>query len=277
MPQLWHLGNDVVDRADTRYRDKARDDRFLRRVFAEEEEGAIRDARDPDLALWLRWTAKEAAFKSVTKFLGSPPVFHHRDFRVLGLEERSRAEKAETHTREAAVEGLGKPEARAGGNVVGSGRDDPSGSVFSGQLVYGDLSLALGIRVTPEAIHALAWAESTRETAPVDGSGPHAPLRAGVADLPPPPAEPWRDALEAHLTAREWECVSHLGSALTRVAAKEALAEALEIEEEALEIVCGPGLPGRRVPSVLLGGEELSVDLTLSHHGRFQAWAFRIP
>jgi hypothetical protein len=52
------------------------------------------------------------------------------------------------------------------------------------------------------------------------------------------------------------------------------MASPLGVPEGDLEIGCGPGQPGRRIPKVLLRGEEIPVDLSLSHHGRLLAWAF---
>ncbi|MFW6200557.1 MAG: 4'-phosphopantetheinyl transferase family protein, partial [Gemmatimonadota bacterium] len=79
---MTHIGNDVVDLRDPRCRGKEADERFLRRVFTDDERRAIVEATDPAPALWIRWAAKEAGFKVVTKLLGSPPPFEHRAFRV---------------------------------------------------------------------------------------------------------------------------------------------------------------------------------------------------
>ena len=64
MPQSWHLGNDVVDRADPRCQGKSRDRRFLDRVFSREEQDAILAAPDqepagrrPGSVRWTRWSA----------------------------------------------------------------------------------------------------------------------------------------------------------------------------------------------------------------------------
>jgi hypothetical protein len=58
------------------------DARFLRRILTDREASAVRRADDPDLALWRRWAAKEAAFKTVTVVRGEPPVFEHAAFEV---------------------------------------------------------------------------------------------------------------------------------------------------------------------------------------------------
>ena len=76
------VGTDVVDAALPRCRGKSADDRFVARVLTEAEAAAVRDAADPDRALWLRWAAKESAFKVATALRGDPPVFEHRAFEV---------------------------------------------------------------------------------------------------------------------------------------------------------------------------------------------------
>jgi hypothetical protein len=84
----------------------------------------------------------------------------------------------------------------------------------------------------------------------------------------------WRDRVRALFSEEEWHCVTHKGSAVTRLSARAALAEALGLSEDRLEIRCSDGVPGRRVPLPFLDGEPLAVDLSLSHHGRFSAWTF---
>lgn len=74
------LGNDVVDLGLSETRGKSADLRFLARVLTVAEQALVRDADDPDLALWCLWAAKEAGYKIAAK-LGST-VFSHRTFAV---------------------------------------------------------------------------------------------------------------------------------------------------------------------------------------------------
>ena len=76
------VGVDVVDLRDRRCVGKARDARFLSRVLNDGERRALATAPDPDATLWRLWTAKEAAFKVVSKVRGAPPAFVHAAFRV---------------------------------------------------------------------------------------------------------------------------------------------------------------------------------------------------
>jgi hypothetical protein len=231
MNPVWHLGNDVVDLTDPRCRQRSSDARFLARVFAPEEVEAIHLAPDPDRALWIRWAGKEAAFKSMSKLLGSPPPFHHPLFRV---------------------------------EIPADGR---SLAMLEGSARYGERALALRVGAGQDSVHALTWVSSS--------GAAHPDLVHGLAAAPEWSAD-WRTTLRARFSPREWRCVSHEGSAVTRLAARRALAASLAVEEDRIEITCGPGSPGRRIPIVLLDGGETSVDLSLSHHGRLSAWVFSV-
>lgn len=112
------VGNDVVDLRDSRCRGKSSDARFLERVFTSEEAGVIHDAPDADRALWSAWAAKEAAFKVVTKLLGSPPPFQHSAFRF---------------------------------------RPRKSGPGGEGTVTYRSTEIPVLIQHRPDRIHALAW------------------------------------------------------------------------------------------------------------------------
>ena len=124
MPHAWFLGNDVVDLESPRCRGKAKDHRFLARVFSPHERREIESSPDPDTALWMRWAGKEAAFKSISRLLGTPPVFHHQSFQV----------------------DLGE-----------SSPEEPD--LFpAGMVRYRDLLLPLKLHPAEGVIHALTWA-----------------------------------------------------------------------------------------------------------------------
>ena len=80
--QRRFVGVDVVDLRDPRCVGKADDARFLARVLNDVERRALATAPDRDATLWRLWTAKEAAFKVVSKVRGEPPAFVHAAFRV---------------------------------------------------------------------------------------------------------------------------------------------------------------------------------------------------
>jgi phosphopantetheine--protein transferase-like protein len=110
------VGNDIVDLEQPRTRGRADDDRFVDRVFDEDERAAIRSAPDGDAELWARWAAKEAGFKVISKLLGAPPPFVHRAFKVTWTE-------------------------------VGA-------ATREGRVTYGGHSAHLSVRLCPEYVHA---------------------------------------------------------------------------------------------------------------------------
>ena len=136
-----------------------------------------------------------------------------------------------------------------------------------GQVRYGDVILPLRIELAGTALHAVTWTPSSTDTVP--------PFSWGSTQIPEEDVM-WRETLKPEFSQLEWHCISHQASALARVAARRSMAVALGVVEEDLEIGCGPGNPGRRIPRVLLKGQEISVDLTLSHHGQLLAWAFLV-
>jgi phosphopantetheine--protein transferase-like protein len=75
------IGNDIVDLAEPGAAGKERDHRFMARVFTPAERARILEAMAPTLALWKAWTAKETAFKIVSKIRGRA-AFVHRAFEV---------------------------------------------------------------------------------------------------------------------------------------------------------------------------------------------------
>jgi phosphopantetheinyl transferase (holo-ACP synthase) len=234
-----HLGNDVVALAAPRCRGKAKDSRFLSRILSPEEQEAVLASPNPDLALWLHWAGKEAAFKSATKARGAPPVFEHRAFKVTFREDPT----------------------------------SPGSSplLLQGKGTYQELSFHLQARIQHEFVHALAWTGK----AFVADTEAH-PLHWEVAERRKE-LEGWVRRVEGMFSYAEWGCIHHPASAFTRLQARAAVAAALNVEESRLEIRCGPGKPGRTVPLVFLDGRPHPVDLTLSHDAHLMAWAFLKP
>jgi len=232
------VGNDVVDLRDERSRGKAADERFVERIFTEEEAHDLRSARNPDRRLWIHWAAKETAFKVVTKLQGSAPTFEHRAFRVH-LEHP----------------GGGSPRVRG---VVG----------------HRGTRVPFVVEGAPDRIHVVGW----------HGGGPdrRPPGRIvrGVRSFrrrDDRESVDWRESLRDRFSDREWGSIHRPESALVRLRARGALARLLGVGEGAVEIVCDDGPAGRMPPRALVDGEPCRVDLSLSHHGRFLAWAMGVP
>lgn len=233
-----YLGNDVVALNSPRSRGKVADRRFMERVFTSDEREAILASPSPELALWLHWAGKEALFKTVTKASGSPPIFHHPSFRVSYRE-------------------------RTASLLL-------SGSRVKGVGSYGDLVVQLEGELLGDGLHVLSWLSPSQ-----DASEKAVPTHRGLARLPEVEGD-WKEALRDRFSEEELACVSHRASALTRLGARASLASILKVDEGRLEIRCGAGEPGRRVPLVYLDGKTGPVDLTLSHDAHLGAWGLGI-
>ena len=227
------VGNDVVDLTNTRTEGRALDDRFIGRVFDEEEQEAIRRAGASDLEIWCRWAAKEAGFKAISKRLGSPPPFIHRKFKVSWSVSHDR----------------------------------PQGVVREGNVRYAELMARVSVELSPGAVHAVATCG--------DGGSDVGGIQRRIEAIQNPDA-PWRGSLEELMrsfTVREADAVYSVHSAAVRIGARAELAERLGVDEERLEIVCAPGPTSQRPPLVLLDGGPTPADVSLSHDGRWIAWA----
>lgn len=140
-----------------------------------------------------------------------------------------------------------------------------------GHVSYRGTRVPFRAYMAPDRIHLTAW--YAREGAPRR-------LIQGVRKFREPGEEPpegWADTLRERFTEREWSSVHSAASALVRLRARNSLARTLDVAEETVEIVCDEGPPGRAPPRVFVEGRRWSGDLSLSHHGRFLAWAFTAP
>lgn len=258
MKSVGFVGNDVVDLDEPRKRGRSADERFVGRVYDEFEQEAIRGVSDPDLELWCRWAAKETAFKVVSKVLGEPPPFVHRRFRVEWRDD-------------APPLGLGgDPPIRRGRVLYATGAGERAGDAAAAER----LATPVVVHRTEEgALHAVGC------TAAAGSDGADLSLTACVERLDGAD-ERWRGALEeltARLTSREADAVYSRASAAVRLGARAHLARRLGVDEGRLEIVCAPGRTGQRPPRVLVDGAPAAADVSLSHDGRWIAWAVCVP
>ena len=76
------IGNDLVDLRSREAVGKARDVRFIARVFTAREAECIRGSSNRDNMLWLLWAGKEAAYK-VAKKLSPGAIFAHSAYEVV--------------------------------------------------------------------------------------------------------------------------------------------------------------------------------------------------
>lgn len=245
------IGLDVVDLSDARSAGKAGDARFVRRVFTETEARRIASSPDPDLALWIHWAAKEAAFKAETCASGTPPVFVHSEFEFVSADPMPPRSQGSDLTWSPSVTGtILRPE----------GRYRVSASV-SGAV----LALAEPHRDPPAEDGAAIEVRAASTEAVLDRLGlPDLDEARRRTDLHP-------EVTRAHSPA----------SAAVRLALRSDLRDALarrgDPHARHLVVVTPEGPIGRTPPHVEdPEGIRKDVAISISHHGRHVAWAWRL-
>lgn len=234
------VGNDVVDLKRTRIKDLASNERFLERIFSVHEREAIDNSDDVNLEIWSHWAAKEAGFKAISKVVSPTPPFVHADFRVSWPRKTSLLETS-------------------------------TGSVIRGGTVsYDGLGAEVTVALWPDRVHATAFVRTPAKPGVVE-------IKTRV-DLLDKPDSSWSGSFQelmSRLSTRELGMVHSRESAAVRVGARKDLATLLRVEEKRVEIVCGPGPSGKLPPQVLIDGHPANADVSLSHDGRWIAWAVR--
>jgi len=282
------VGIDVVDLRDPRAAGKAGDERFVARVLSTQEAAWVRAAAAEggrttpaaaDLRLWCLWAAKEAAFKTASRMLGGPPPFHHAAFRVEL--PAARAEPASTAAAAGEEASPGAPRTHtAGADAAAEAHRSPLLWPGGRSLVtHGGLTMAVAFDVSPERVVALAWTAAGGAHAP-GGSPPDPPpdLHWGV-EAAALPGDGDRAAFEAftaaHFDAAERPAVHSPASAAVRLAARRGVSRALGMDEREVRFPAAEGHRSGRTPPVVAvaGHERPDLCVSLSHHGRWVAWA----
>jgi phosphopantetheine--protein transferase-like protein len=231
------VGNDIVDLKEPDNCGKSGDDRFLGRVFTPEERERIVGAANPDKLLWALWAAKEAAYKAVSR--DDPSISSTpRRYRVVLDDPDHPFNDVEDSTGRISLDVQEK----------GKAVDPVAGSEcwLTGRVITPRGATALRIIVTDDYVHALA----------ISGDGDLTALIHRVDEM-----DGRRDAEGASAYARG-QLLLEIGHRLNGPI------DDLEIRKEPL----GPG-----APSVYLRGQPLAAEISLSHDGRFTAFALRLP
>ena len=223
------------------------DDPLLDRILSPTERQWMEEADTGELwsmRLWALWAAKEAAYKVYCKLSAGGPFLP----RMLSC----RLDAQETSD-EAVVRIRG----------VVRRRD-------------GDLPVTVEGSSNRSFVHLIGW----------DGAAVrplHGRLEVGLEEVDLAGPETQLEALRQYFSPAEWAGVHSFRSARARLVARERIRQHLpsagrggEVGE--VEILTPRGRPGQSPPSVWFGGREVpDLDLSLSHHGRFVAWALLVP
>ena len=263
----------MLDLEHPRCGDRPHGDRLLARILAPGEEGWLEDGGPPELRavrLWTLWAAKEAAFKVLSKLGRGRRVFRPAqiscDLQILP----SNGEPWAPGERPDPIESLGPPRgagsARPPLRIVGSALGD-----------HADEEVRIEGTSGGSFVHVVGWCEEPA------GAG-RGRLEVGLEQIAANDPAPKLEAMRPHFTAAEWEGVNSVASARVRLLARSRLEAELRRDRPPVgpsgttpwrvEIVTRRVGPRGSLPRVQLGGRERpDVSLSLSHHGRYVAWA----
>ena len=155
--------------------------------------------------------------------------------------------------------------------VHASFRVEPAGTRSGdgfGEVRWEELAVRVHWHELGDRIGAIAW----------NGPAGPEPIEWGwgaAIELDPAPHEPL-ETLILRLDEQERAPVHSRGSALVRLAARAALAGALGAEQGRIRVINRAGPKGRTPPEATLDGRPAPADVSLSHHGRWIAWALRL-
>jgi phosphopantetheinyl transferase (holo-ACP synthase) len=243
------IGNDVMDLLDPRCQGRRKDDRLLGRILLPEERAWVDEVTSESawaVRLWALWAAKESAFKVYCKLVGDG-TFRPRSF-LCRLEAEARP-------------------------------DDPSITRIRGEVEAADPGLSVTIEGSSNQsyVHLVGWAGS--------GSRPRrSRMESGLEELGD--SHTALEALRDRFTPEEWEGIHSLRSAHARLLARERVRSHLGLGAGAdggdisgrVEIRTTGNRSGKLAPQIWFGGTRIrDLDLSLSHHGRFVAWALLVP
>jgi phosphopantetheine--protein transferase-like protein len=232
------VGNDIVDLKEPDNCGKSGDDRFIGRVFIPEERDRIVGAACPDKLLWAFWAAKEAAYKAVSR--DDPSIRSTPRRYSVALDDRN------VNCRKSRVEDsagrIAFDDQNAGKTIDAGTRSE---SCLTGRVITPGGVAALRVIVTDEYVHALA----------VAGDEDLATLVYRV------------DRIDVEKDA---------GGASAFVRRQLLLEIALRLECPIDDLAIRKERSGSGAPSVFLRGEPLAMEISLSHNGRFTAFAFQL-
>ncbi|MCA9733052.1 MAG: 4'-phosphopantetheinyl transferase superfamily protein [Deferribacteres bacterium] len=232
------VGNDIVDLQSDSVGNKHEDLRFLRRVFTEEERRKIELNDNPEIALWMHWAAKEAAYKVVCKLQKPRPVFAHAQF------------------------------------VVDFKSSEDFGlfsNIVHATVRFRAVVLEVQFEVGQDFIHAIAYypfGEGLNAFAILSGK-----RVTSSADLSLWDDDKW---LQSNFTENELLSCVRSESALVRYFTKQAIGKHLEFDDSRVQIIRSQIPDNFQPPYLLIDGRRTEMDVSLSHHERFVAWSFSV-
>lgn len=256
---LPRVGNDVVDLAHPACQGRSPGDRLLSRILSEKEHAWLDSGTDAlwPVRLWALWAAKETAFKVGAKSEGAS-VFAP-----------------------ATLECSLTIEAPPGGFTPAGGKSS-AGVHIEGTVLGPGSNGEVRVEGTSDGnlLHVVGWS-------PAKESPPPGFFEVGVETMPEGDAEEALDSFRGRFSEVEWQGVHSIPSARVRLLVRERLRTAIasrgapgaeDPADQSVEILTSRDRPGRTPPRIRIAGEDRpDLDVSLSHHGRYLAWALLFP
>ena len=135
----------------------------------------------------------------------------------------------------------------------------------SGVVFYSDMEIPFRIVNPADPVHVLAFSHKSL----IERSKAH------IQKIDHTWIEQWRnsEALREHFTAEEHQSILHPEAAYLRFCAKIHIARDLGYSASVIEII-RPITPDHYHPPYLrINGQRSEIDISLSHHGSYVAWA----
>jgi len=273
---LPRVGNDVLDLNHPSCRERTPGDALSDRILSDRERSWIGEvSARPTLwsgRLWALWASKETAFKAFCKSRGGHPVFRPRS-----LECRLHLEQ------EISPRGAPGTPTRFHGwveDIHGSDADTAGGNVQAGRTT----------RVAVDGMTDGRWLHVTGISKSPDEATGHV-LESGLDEIGEDLKKDRATVLASlrdRFTDDEWGSIHSVASAHVRLRVRRRLQELLVSASPGdpsrsnpapdVEILTSADRPGRTPPRVRIDGvDRPDIDLSLSHHGRFVAWAILLP
>ncbi len=82
------MGNDIVDLQDARIASNWQRPRYLEKIFTPQERAWIQQANQPDMRVWMLWSAKESAYK-LSRQLGAERAYAPKSLRIRDWTQES--------------------------------------------------------------------------------------------------------------------------------------------------------------------------------------------
>lgn len=224
------LGNDIVSLKQAGMRNKSHHTRFIDRVFTPSEQSTILTSSHPDTTLWTMWAAKEAAYKVISK-IQSPPIFSHKKFKIINLED--------TNSAYAAV-----------------------------CVEYCENKLSGYVEIKEDFVHVLLGSEDFLQS----------DVLTIIHLMSEEEKQNWmkQEMWTSYFSPKELESIHHCESAFIRYLCKNKIANLINCDPSQVQII-RPTIKGKSEPPfVLIDNQPSNIDISLSHHESWLAWAISL-